>query len=315
VELQLVTPGPPIPFRHLVIGAAVSLLAAFALLVVWRSRDVVRKQRRKAVNYLRGKVVKTKLIRFSKARPSGQMVFRNAPSKEGRTAFDLARISRDSNKVTIGIGSDPSNPIVLPYPSVGPSHCVIWAGRERFPSRVYIEPRSQGHLAVNGERVTRTRQLEDGDVIEIGECRFEFHDTQFHSQVEVHLHDGRVYDGMLENWDLNQSMFYLTPRGSAKGEFITLRFENTAYVHFHRDQSDRRKDTSSSSPGWRLRRAKIVAITLTNRETLKGFMHKKYSPFERTSGIFLLPLPGEPRIHHTYIPSTSIKTVITTDRK
>jgi small nuclear ribonucleoprotein (snRNP)-like protein len=303
------------PRKRALLLAAGSLLTVFVLLVAWIKRKTLRRWRATAVGYVRDKLDKRKLVHFFRARPSGRMVLQHALAKGGQTLFDLAKISRKCDSVTVGIGADPSAPICLPHASVRPIHCVVWAGRSRNPTRMYIERSSDGHLAVNGEKIKHIQQLHDKDVIEVGECKLKFIDTQFHQQVKVRMKNNTIYKGTLHVWDLGLSFFYLSEMSGDEEDAIALHFDEVSHVHFYRDESERTigKEPHSLHDS-SIKHRKAVTVTLVNNRRLKGFVDKKYQHKE-SSGIFLLPSSENTDIQYTYIPHTSISAVIVVDSK
>jgi len=302
------------PRMRALIIATGSLLIFFGLLLIWIKIDTILMWKRKTINYLRDKMVKTRLIHIFRARPSGQFVLRNAPSETGQMLFDLAKVSRTTNKVILGIGTDPSNPIILSHPSVKPLHCTVWASRKMNPTRVYIEPCSDGHLAVNGEQPKNYRQLQDKDVIEIGNFQFEFVDRQTKDQVRVRMNDNTVYQGRLELWDITQNVFYMTHiSGEEEEYFLAIRFGDARYVHFYRDESERSVDIlPHPRRDHKFKQRKSVTVTLINGKKLKGFVDKKYQ-HRKSAGVFLYPPTEELNIQYTYIPDTSIETLVIVD--
>ncbi|GAB4330579.1 MAG: hypothetical protein Kow0099_01280 [Candidatus Abyssubacteria bacterium] len=300
------------PYLTLLIAgmAAASFFGAFLL---FRRNGPLYKARRKLFSLVRQRTVKTKLLKPLRARPTGRLIFRQ-DSDKGTRSYNLAEISRRTDKLILEVGNDPANAIHVPHSSVQPVHCYIWAGRKRLPTKIYIEPAPDVQLVINGERVTGTRQLNDKDVVKIGSLEVEFIDTQLHSQVEVHMKDKTIHDGILEYWDLSQNVFYMTQTSGQKKSFITLRFEDVAYVHFYRDESERSLSLLPRGlSGVRKRPRKAVVIELEHREKLKGFVHKKYNVTSDSPGIFLIPLPEKSNIQHTYIPRSSILSILTVD--
>lgn len=315
VELTVLNPRPALTLFGWDCAALLKYLIATSasLVVIFIAALILMKRLRNKIkgmfNYLRSKLVKTRLVHLVRARPSGHLVLsRNASLEIEDEVFDLAKISQGSGKVILGIGVDRSNPIVLAHTSVEPFHCIIWAGRKRNPTRVYVERCSDGNLTVSGENVVTVRQLKDRDTIEIGEYQFEFVDTQFRYQVEVHLKDGTLHDGILEYWDLGQSLFYLTSQ--SQEEALTLYFPDVSYIHFYKDESERKVDILPYSFRRMSERQKqAVKITLGNGERLEGFVHKRYH-HRSASGVFLLPVSGETKIQYTYIPRTSVESLV-----
>ncbi len=319
IDLEILHPPPRLyalrkhitPRIRALIATVGSALLFFGLLLVWIKRDELLELKRKATNYLRDKMVKTRLIHVLRARPIGLLVPCEAPAGVGRRPYDLPKLSRAKDTVILGIGTDPSNSIILSHPSIQPLHCTIWAGRKRNPTRVYIEPCSDGHLAVNGERTKEYRQLQDKDIVEIGQCRFKFVDRQTEHQVRVCMNDKTVYDGRLEFWDLSQSVFYMTHISGEQEKFLALSFSDVRYVQFYRDESERKVDIlvrgDQKSKKW-----KAVTVTLTNGKKLHGFVDKKYR-HKKSADISLHSLSEGSDIQYTYIPGNSIEALIIED--
>ena len=284
------------------------------LLAAWIYRKTLLKWKRKAVAYVKAKLVKTRLIHFLRARPSGDIVLLSAPFEGEKGAFDLADISRRSGQIVVGVGSSGSNSIVLSHDSVRPFHCHIWASRQRNPTQIFIEPCSDGHLTVNGEQMEKSRQLQDQDFIEIGECRFQFVDRQYHYQVRVRMLDNTVYVGKLEYWDISQTVFYMTDKSEKKEKFLPLSFSQVSHIHFFRDESARdvdiipRRRRSSEE-----KKRKAVKITLSSNRKLRGFVDRKFK-YKESTGVFLYPASGITDIQYTYIPRSSIESFTIVDR-
>jgi hypothetical protein len=296
-----------------VIATVGGILGFLGLLAAWIYRKTLGRWKRKAVAYVRDKLAKTRLIHFLKARPSGHIVLLSAPFEGEKGAFDLADISRRSGQVVVGVGSSGSNSIVLSHDSVRPFHCQIWASRQRNPTRIFIEPSSDGHLTVNGEQTEELRQLQDQDFIEIGECRFQFVDRQYHHQIRVRMLDDTVYVGKLDYWDLSETVFYITDKSEKEEKFLPLRFSKVSHVHFFRDESARdvdiipRRRRSSAE-----KKRKPVKITLANNRKLRGFVDRKFK-YEESTGVFLYPASGITDIEYTYIPRGSIESFTVVD--
>lgn len=314
IDLRVVNPSPRIPLLHVLIGATITVVGILLVWLVFKKSKRAQELKRKVLNYIRDKAVKTKLIRPFRARPSGKLITRKGSRSAGPQTFDLSEISRGSDKIVLDVGSDPTNSITLPHSSIQPHHCTIWASRKRFSTRIYIQADPEARILVNGEPVTGPRQLQDKDMVGIGAYRFEFIDTQFHRQVEVHMNDGTVHEGMLEYWDVSQSVFYMTVIARVEQNFLNLSFVDMAYVHFFRDESEREVRVFSSAPS-EAKRKKAVTVTLLNKKKLKGFVHRKYRLDRSLPGVFLLPLSPESKIQHTYIPRTSIKSIVMVDVK
>jgi hypothetical protein len=290
-----------------VIATVGGILTFLALLTAWIYRRTLAKWKRKAVAYVRGKLVKTKLIHFLRARPSGHLVLLTAPFEGEKGAFDLADVSRRSGEIVVGVGSSGSNSIVLSHDSIRPFHCHIWAGRQRNPTQIFVESCSDGHLTVNGEMLEETRQLVDQDFIEIGECRFQFIDRQYRNQVRVRMLDNTVYVGKLEYWDLGHTVFYVTDTSGEEEKFLPLSFSKVSHVHFLQDESARdtdivpRRRRSSEE-----KKRRPVKIALSGDRKLRGFVDRKFK-YKESTGVFLYPAPGVTDIEYTYIPRSSIE--------
>jgi hypothetical protein len=291
-----------------VIASVGAFLSFLSLLAAWIYRRTLGKWKSNAVAYVRAKLAKTRLIHFLRARPSGHIVLLSAPFEiQTGGAFDLADISRRSGHITLEIGSNGSNSIVLSHDSIRPFHCHIWASRQRNPTQIFVEPCSDGHLTVNGEQLEETRQLADQDFIEIGECRFQFVDRQYRNQVRVRMLDNKVYVGKLEYWDLTETVFYITDKSEKEEKFLPLSFSKVSHVHFFRDESERdldiipRRRRSSDE-----KKRKPVKITLVGNRKLRGFVDRKFKLGEST-GVFLYPASGITDIQYTYIPRNSIE--------
>jgi hypothetical protein len=292
----------------LVVGG---ILGFLGLLAAWTYRRTLRKWKNQALAYSRRKLVKMRLIHFLRARPSGHIVMLSAPFEvQAGGAFDLADVSRRSGNVIIEIGSNGSNAIVLPHDSVRPFHCQIWASRQRNPTQIFIESCSDGHLTVNGEQTQEYRQLHDQDVIQIGECEFQFADRQYSHQVRVRMLDGTVYEGRLEYWDVSHSVFYITDKSGEKDEFLPLRFSQASHVHFFRDESER--DVDIMPRGSEEKKRKPVKITLSTGRKLRGYVDRKFK-YKGATGVFLYPAPGVTNIEFTYIPRNNIASFMIVD--
>lgn len=292
------------PITKILILSTTSLVALASATLVWRKRKTLLKWEISVFHAMRDKLVKTKLLHLLRARPIGQVLLR-AGSAEGTVrVFDLSLISQTTRAVVLGIGADSSNSIRLSHESIRPFHCAIWASRTRNPTKIYIESRSDGYLAVNGETVPKVRQLKDEDEITIGQCTLQFFDTQFRRQVKVHMDDGSIYEGILDYWDLSHSVFYMTQVSGEKENFLTIRFAEVSYVQFYKDQSERRKLWKGKR-----KRRKPVKVILTNGNILTGFVHKKYR-HEGARGLFLWPFSEESKMQCTYIPKSSIEGIV-----
>ncbi len=300
------------PYLALIIAGAATAGIVTAYLL-FRRNGPLYKAKRKLVSFVRQRAIKTKLLKPLRARPTGRIIFKG-DSYRGERSYDLAAVSRQTDKLIIEIGNDPTSAIHVSHSSLQPVHCCIWAGRRRLPTRIYIEPGPDAELMINGEPATATRQLIDKDVVRLGTLEFQFIDTQLHNQVEVHMKNHAVHDGILEYWDLGQSVFYMTHTTTRKEKFLTLRFEDVAYVHFYRDESERTLSLLPRSLSCvRKRPRKAVVVELENKEKLKGFVHKKYKVTGDSPGVFLIPLSENSNIQHTYIPRSSISSILTVD--
>ena len=269
-----------------------------------------------AVSFVRDKLAKRKLVHVFRARPTGRIILHDPSEEGGQKLFDLAKISRKTEEIILGIGADPSNPICLSHSSVRPFHCAIWAGRKRNPTPVYIEKSSDGRLALNGKEVGKIQQLHDTDVIEVGECQLRFIDTQLHQQVRVRMIDNSIHRGVIEVWDLGLNFFYISEEVDNKEKSIALRFDEVSHVHFYRDESERTMDgVPHPLRDARSKHRKAVTITLITNRRLKGFVDKKYQYDKESTGVFLLPSSENVDIQYTYIPRSSIDTIIIEDSK
>jgi hypothetical protein len=324
VDLQILHPRPGLLRlgRRLSTGERVLLLAIASLItfstsvLAWTKRKTLRSWTAMAVSYVRDTLIKRKLIHLFRARPTGRIALDDAVAAGGQTQFDLAKISLETDKVTVGIGTDPSNPIRLTHPSVRPFHCVIRAGRKRNPTLIYIERSSDGHLAIKGEHIESIRQLHDGEVIEVGKCQLRFIDIQLHQQVRVRMKDNTVHKGIIEVWNLDLNFFYLSEMIDEKEKSISLRFDEVSHIHFYRDESERSiESVPHPLRDLKSKHRKAVTITLVTNRKLKGFVDKKYHYDKESSGVFLMPPPENVDIQYTYIPRTSINTVIIEDPK
>ncbi|UCB53518.1 MAG: hypothetical protein JSV10_05435, partial [Candidatus Zixiibacteriota bacterium] len=132
-----------------------------------------------------------------------------------------------------------------------------------------------------------------------------------HQQVRVRMKDNTVHKGIIEVWNLDLNFFYLTAMVGEQEESISLRFDEVSHIHFYRDESERSME-SVPHPlrDRRLKHKKAVTITLVTNRKLKGFVDKRYQYDKESSGVFLMPPPESVDIQYTYIPRTSIKTVI-----
>lgn len=300
------------PFKK--IALALGMLAAVLspIWLVWKKRADIPKWRRAGIDYCRDKIVKTRLVHFVRSRPCGQLILRGSDARK-KKVYDLADISRSNRQVILEVGSSPSSAIHLPGETVEPLHCWIWASRRRNPTKVFIEAKSYGHLTVNGEHVQNVRQLVDKDTIEIGEATFTFLDTQFRRQAKVHLMSGNTYEGFLEYWDINQSVFYMVEIINDKEIFRVVRFAEVSHVLFYKDESEREREyLPDFSQVGRGKKRKAVTICLSNGRKLKGSVHMKYQ-HHAGPGVFLLPPAEKSRIEYIYVPHTSIEEIIFSD--
>jgi len=296
------------PRMRALITIIVAVVALFALLMTWFYRRTLLRWKRKAVSHIRDKIVKTRLVHLFKARPSGHLALLSAPFTDEKGAFDLADISRRTRHIVVGIGSSGSNSIVLSHASVQPFHCRIWATRQRNPTQVFIEPCSKGHLKVNKEPMKERRQLQDKDIIEIGECRFQFIDRQHH-QVRVRMINNKIHEGKLEYWDLSQSIFYMTGEFKKEEKFLSLRFEDVSHVHFYRDESARGDIIPHPLRDRKVKKRKAVKVILLSNRKLSGYVDRKYK-HRKSTGMFLYPASKTTDIQYTYIPRTSIRSIV-----
>jgi sRNA-binding regulator protein Hfq len=177
---------------------------------------------------------------------------------------------------------------------------------------MFIQPCSKGTVAVNSEKVEEIRRLNDKDIIEIGRYVFKFLDTQFRQQIKVFMMNGKTSKGMLEYWDLSQSIFFMIQTDKEKEKFCTVRFDEVAYVHFYRDQSEREQSYVSSL--FRRRKAAreaCIKVILKNGKKLSGFIRNKDGPGPGEGpGLFLIPNEEKSKIQYTYIPRNGIKRII-----
>ncbi|MBI5116407.1 FHA domain-containing protein [Candidatus Poribacteria bacterium] len=317
VELQVINPHTFLYWLKRVLASvarhpfavAVVVVAVGSSPVLYLGRRKLRKWEAYARNYLRDKIVKTKLVHLIRARPIGHMIPRGISGVRDGKILNLAKISRYQEAVILGVGSDSKNDICLSHESVKPFHCSIWAGRKRNPTRVYIESSSDEPIVINGETVKGTRQIKDKDMIGIGAYTFEFMDPQCRRQVRAHMNDGGTHEGILEYWDLGQSVFYMNSFSGAREEFLTLRFVEVCYVEFYRDESNRKLGLLPSyAKGIRSRQGRMAAIMLENGRTIEGIVHRNYRR-EDSSGVILLTPDDREEMEYAYIPSTSVRTV------
>ena len=78
------------------------------------------------------------------------------------------------NKTAIRIGRGRDNDICLPNDSISSHHAEIHMRRDR--SFFIVDLNSTNGVLINGEKVTQ-QELQDGDLIEIGEVRLNFNRT------------------------------------------------------------------------------------------------------------------------------------------
>jgi sRNA-binding regulator protein Hfq len=257
-------------------------------------------------------LIKTRLIHLYRGRPVGHFVLCGATADMPRKRYDLAQISRESKSLILNLGTDSAKPFSSTSSPHEHIHCHIYASGKRNPTRIFIEPYRDAPVAVNGEPIKQSRQLNHKDKVEVGKLQFEFLDVQTRRQVRVHMHDGVQYTGILEYWDISSMIFFMTWITEKKEQFLTLDFRNVLYIEFFLDESDPEKHILPYS----LRRSrklirKDITVFLINKKKLDGLVDHKYR-YKPGTGVFLLP-PEKSKIQYLYVPGSSIESVVIVD--
>jgi len=230
--------------------------------------------------------------------PGGWLLELHNPSETKLGNINLENLCHDSGKSTLVLGRKPESDICMSHYSVDRRHAKIYSKFEASSHKIFIKALGLSKVEVNFSPIYKIEtELKDGDVIDMGECQFFFSTSHF-QQVVVHYRNGRVRQGVLQTWNIEEKEFTLRPKDkSVSDPNIHVKFEDLKGVFFVK--SFDREHAEKMKTSFRFAKKKRIVVEFLDGERIEGFVVGYFGP--QLPRFYMAPKPKKDKEENTYL--------------